>query len=123
MSEVYKQQWLFTCIDLEKVGWRPQETQADGNCGPRCAAQWVTGSESLHGLIRDKVCKELRANRSKYEAILKLQRSDLTFDQYVDVMSKDGEYFSFLEWIALENFLQVPIKLMVYDMQKGTQYT
>lgn len=76
---------LAKVLDLYKAKIRPVE--ADGNCQFRALSAQLYGDEGHHAALRARVAAQLRERRERYENFV-----HESYDQYVDRMSRNGEW-------------------------------
>mmetsp|Transcript_23689 Transcript_23689/g.30839 ORF Transcript_23689/g.30839 Transcript_23689/m.30839 type:complete len:345 (-) Transcript_23689:642-1676(-) len=74
---------------LQEIGLRVIESQADGNCMFRSIADQIEGSQHSHRHFRQGIMNFINEHREDFEPFME---DDEKFDAYLSRMCKDGEW-------------------------------
>ena len=86
------------------------DVKRDGNCGYRCIALQLFGSEEKYSKIRENVFNYLDNNRSNYNDYnFEYNGNILSSNDYIDIIQKEGEWMGELEIIAISNIYDINI--------------
>ena len=86
------------------------DVKRDGNCGYRCIALQLFGSEEKYSKIRENVFNYLDNNRSNYNDYnFEYNGNILSSNEYIDIIKKEGEWMGELEIIAISNIYDINI--------------
>mmetsp|Transcript_123212 Transcript_123212/g.218252 ORF Transcript_123212/g.218252 Transcript_123212/m.218252 type:complete len:382 (+) Transcript_123212:56-1201(+) len=96
---------LAKVLDLYKAKIRP--VAADGNCQFRALSAQLCGDEEHHATLRARVAAQLRERRERYENFV-----HESYDQYVDRMSRNGEWGDNVTLQAASDVLGCEIRVL-----------
>merc|ERR1712130_370192 len=104
---------------LEYTNKRLVHSKADGNCLFRSISNCLFNSQERHLLCRDLCVQWMRQNLStsvdgvQFCDTIFLKNGQSTIDDYLNAMSKDGEWGDFSCIVALSRVLNVKFKIVV----------
>lgn len=124
--------------DLLKLGYYIKEIKGDGNCLFRSFADQYENNQNNYKIYREKVIQYMTDNIDEFKPFIE---DDLTIENYLDNMGKEGEWGGNLEIHALSkihnvNFYihihkhpmyivnnnQHPLKNIILTYQEGKHY-
>ncbi|CAK7337707.1 unnamed protein product [Dovyalis caffra] len=79
---------------IDALGLKIIQVTADGNCFFRGLADQLEGNEEEHGKYRSMVVQYIMKNREMFEPFIE---DDVPFDEYCQLMDKDGTWAGHME--------------------------
>uniref|UniRef100_A0A6N2N7D3 OTU domain-containing protein n=1 Tax=Salix viminalis TaxID=40686 RepID=A0A6N2N7D3_SALVM len=81
-------------VQLDALGLKIVQVTADGNCFFRGLADQLEGNEEEHGKYRSMVVQYITKTREMFEPFIE---DDVPFDEYCQLMEKDGTWAGHME--------------------------
>ena len=98
--------------DLKKIGYYIREVKGDGNCLFRSVAEQMEENENKYQEYREKCVEYMIEKKEEFVPFLE---EDQTLDEYIEKISKDGEWGGNLEIYALSMALKVNFHIYIYE--------
>ena len=100
LSNVYLQYYKDFDQEIKTMKIRLKDVIGDGNCLFRAFADQVDGQENTHIVMREEACRYMVAHQEFFEPFLD-EEEDGSFQNYIKLMLKNGEWGGHLELQAL----------------------
>lgn len=94
-------------IVMDTYNMKPRPVEADGNCQFRALAQQLYGDESQHQSIRSRMVDQLKSTPECYSGFV-----HETFEDYVNRMSRDGQWGDNVTLQAASDMLGTEIHIL-----------
>ena len=98
--------------ELESLGYYVVEVKGDGNCLFRSVSEQIEGDENNYKQYRERCVDYIIQNKDDFVPFLD---EDEPFDNYIEKISKDGEWGGNLELYALSMALEANFCIYIYN--------
>ena len=98
--------------DLKKIGYYIKEVKGDGNCLFRSVSEQIEEDENKYQEYREKCVEYMKEKKEEFAPFLE---EDQPIDEYIEKISKDGEWGGNLEIYALSMALHVNFYIYIYE--------
>ena len=98
--------------ELESLGYYVVEAKGDGNCLFRSVSEQIEGDENNYKKYRERCVDYILQNKDDFAPFLD---EDEPFDNYIEKISKDGEWGGNLEIYALSMALEANFCIYIYN--------
>lgn len=97
---------------LESLGYFIREVGGDGNCLFRSVSEQIEGNENNYQEYREKCINYIKGNKETYAPYIE---DDEPIDDYIERMSKNGEWGGNLEIHALSMVLEANFYIYIHE--------
>lgn len=94
---------------LSNVGWKVIPTNRDGNCLFSAVAFLIYGDVLYHSRVRAEIVQYIIENMNYFGPII--EAFDYTFDNYINLVSRNTEWGGYIELIACEEVYDRKIEI------------
>ena len=98
--------------ELKKIGFYIKEVKGDGNCLFRSVSEQLEGNENNYEIYRQKCVEYMKDNK---DAFIPFLEEEEPIDNYIEKISKDGEWGGNLEIYALSMALKVNFYIYMHE--------
>jgi len=98
--------------ELESLGYYVVEVKGDGNCLFRSVSEQIEGDENNYKQYRERCVDYIIQNKDDFVPFLD---EDEPFDNYIEKISRDGEWGGNLELYALSMALEANFCIYIYN--------
>jgi len=106
------EKFLIESEKLENIGYYIIVVRGDGNCLFRSVAEQLEGNEDNYVKYREKCIDYMKNNKEVFVPFLE---DSISIDEYIEKISKDGEWGGNLEIYALSMALEVNFCIYIPD--------
>ena len=103
--------------ELKALGFEIREIKGDGNCLFRCVSDQMENDENNYQVYREKCVEYMKNNKEEFLPFLD---EDEKFEDYIETMSKNGEWGGNLEIYALSKALIVNFYIYIHEQEPYT---
>ena len=98
--------------DLKKIGYYIKEVKGDGNCLFRSVSEQIEENENNYQEYRKKCVEYMKEKKEEFAPFLDEEQP---IDEYIEKISKDGEWGGNLEIYALSMDLQANFYIYIFE--------